>query len=74
MKESWSRLVTLNGQDHLRWLCPSEMVLFCCVVTAQSHDKSYGPIQYPLPKLNDIFASLARGQPFTVLDLSHAYN
>ena len=30
--------------------------------------------QYPLPKLEDIFATLAGGKHFTTLDLSHAYN
>ena len=29
--------------------------------------------QYPLPKPEDLFASLAGGQWFTVLDLAHAY-
>ena len=30
--------------------------------------------QYPIPNPEDIFASLAGGQLFTTLDLSHAYN
>ena len=30
--------------------------------------------QYPLPKPDDIFATLSGGQKFTTLDLSHAYN
>ena len=30
--------------------------------------------QYPLPKPDDIFATLARGKLFTTLDLTHAYN
>ena len=30
--------------------------------------------QYPLPKPEDLFATLAGGQQFTTLDLSHAYN
>ena len=30
--------------------------------------------QYPLPKPNDIFATLSGGQQFTTLDLTHAYN
>ncbi len=30
--------------------------------------------QYPLPKPEDIFATLSGGQKFTTLDLSHAYN
>jgi len=30
--------------------------------------------QYPLPRPEDIFASLTGGQKFTTLDLSHAYN
>ena len=30
--------------------------------------------QYPIPNPDDIFASLAGGQLFTTLDLSHAYN
>ena len=29
--------------------------------------------QYPLPKPSDVFASLAGGQKFSVLDLFHAY-
>ena len=30
--------------------------------------------QYPLPKPDDIFATLSGGQHFTTLDLTHAYN
>ena len=30
--------------------------------------------QYPLPKPEDIFATLSGGKKFTTLDLSHAYN
>ncbi len=30
--------------------------------------------QYPLPKPEDIFATLSGGQKFATLDLSHAYN
>ena len=30
--------------------------------------------QYPLPKPDDIFMTLAGGQLFTILDLSHVYN
>ena len=30
--------------------------------------------QYPLPKPEDIFASLSGGQQSTTLDLTHAYN
>ena len=30
--------------------------------------------QYPLPKLEDIFATLSGGKKFITLDLSHAYN
>ena len=30
--------------------------------------------QYPLPKPDDIFATLSGGKKFTTLDLSHAYN
>ena len=30
--------------------------------------------KYPLPKPDDIFATLSGGQHFTTLDLSHAYN
>jgi len=30
--------------------------------------------QYPLPKPDDIFATLSGGQKYTTLDLSHAYN
>ena len=30
--------------------------------------------QYPLPKPDDILATLFGGQRFTTLDLSHAYN
>ena len=30
--------------------------------------------QYPLPKPEDLFATLAGGKKFTTLDLSHAYN
>jgi len=30
--------------------------------------------QYPLPKLDDIFATLSGGQKYTTLDLSYAYN
>ena len=30
--------------------------------------------QYPLPKPEDIFATLSGGEKFTTLDLSHAYN
>ena len=29
--------------------------------------------QYPLPRLEDLFASLSGGQKFTKIDLSHAY-
>ncbi len=30
--------------------------------------------QYPLPKPEDIFATLSGGKKFSVLDLTHAYN
>ena len=30
--------------------------------------------QYPLPRPEDLFATLASGKQFTTLDLSHAYN
>ena len=30
--------------------------------------------QYPLPLLEDIFASLTGGQTYSILDLSHAYS
>ena len=30
--------------------------------------------QYPLPKPEDIFATLSGGKKFTTLDVSHAYN
>lgn len=30
--------------------------------------------QYPIPKIEDLFASLSGGQKFTKLDLSHAYH
>lgn len=30
--------------------------------------------QYPIPRIEDLFASLAGGQKFTKLDLSHAYH
>ena len=30
--------------------------------------------QYPLPKPEDIFATLSTGRKLTTLDLSHAYN
>ena len=30
--------------------------------------------QYPLPRLDDLFATLAGGKCFTTMDLSHAYN
>ena len=31
-------------------------------------------VSYPLPRIEDIFASLTRGKLFTKLDLAHAYN
>ena len=31
------------------------------------------PIFYPLPKVNDLLATLAGGETFTKLDLAHAY-
>jgi hypothetical protein len=30
--------------------------------------------QYPLPRPDDLFATLAGGKHFTMLDLSHVYN
>lgn len=30
--------------------------------------------QYPIPRIEDLFASLAGGQKFTKLDISHAYH
>ena len=36
-------------------------------------NQSFEVDQYPLPKPDDLFASLARGQKFSKLDLSQAY-
>ena len=30
--------------------------------------------QYPIPRIEDLFAILSGGQKFTMLDLSHAYH
>ncbi len=43
------------------------MALSDCAVTVAKPDT------YPLPRIEDIFASLANGNSFTKLDLAHAY-
>ena len=44
----------------------------------EDHKVTTNPVldmeQYPLPKPDDIFATLALGKLFTTLDLTHAYN
>jgi len=49
-----------------------------CIRVCGDYKVTVNPVldidQYPLPKLDDIFANLSGGQKFTILDLSHAYN
>ena len=67
----------LERVDHSKWAAP--------VVTVPKKDGSVGTIKWestrhwkltstPLLKPEDLFATLAGGQKFTTLDLSHLYN
>lgn len=42
--------------------------------TAVPRDKYLNDFKYPLPKIDEIFASLEGGELYTKLDMSNAYN
>ena len=69
-----------DWENELQWLSctdSSRPQAKCTVRICGDYKVTVNPIlqvdQYPVPKAEDLFASLAGGQKFTKLDLSHAY-
>ena len=70
----------LERVDHSEWAAPIVTVPKCDgqVCICGDYKVTVNPVleidQYPLPRPEDLFATLAGGKYFSTLDLSHAYN
>ena len=83
VEEELSRLVaegTLEPVDYSEWAAPIVAVLKSdrqSVRLCGDFRMTVNPIsqlnRYPIPKVEDLFANLGKGNTFTKLDLSQAY-
>lgn len=73
------KLGVIEKVNHSDWAAPimpvpkeDQLVCICCDYKVTINPALHTD-QFPLPKLEDLFATLAGGNKFTKLDLSHAY-
>ena len=74
-KKALSNQCNLQNGQHRSSRSASPMARYGSVVTIYkvTINRSVVEDKYPLPRVNDLYASLAGGESFTKLDLSHAY-